>query len=81
MLLSVQKEVVNLRHAVCMLSQQTGGENNLCRHLNACVYTNSHIHKTQCTIECSCSRKGYLTQKYYDYCQNCMKFLNMFKHN
>lgn len=79
MLSSVQKEVVNLRHTVCTLSQRTVGENKLRLHLNARVYTNSHVHNTQCTIECSCSRKGYLTQKYYDYRQNCMKFLNMFK--
>jgi hypothetical protein len=69
MLSSVQKEVVSLRHALYMLSQQAVGKNKLCLHLNARVYTNSHVHKTHCTIECSCSRKGYLTPK-YDYCQN-----------
>jgi len=60
MLSSVQKEVVNLRHAVCMLSQQAVGENKHCLHLNARVYTNSHVRKTQRTNGCSCSRKGYL---------------------
>lgn len=76
MLSSVQKQVVNLMHAVFTLSQQAIGEN---KHLNACVHTNSHIHKTQCTCECNCSWRGYMTQKYFDYCQNCMKFLNTSK--
>ena len=66
-------------HAVCTLSQRTAGENKLCFRLNARVYTNSHVQKTHCTTGCSCSRKGYLTEKQYDYCQNCMKFLNTFK--